>query len=99
MEESRFQEEGFNDFLKEVVELGGIEGAALGITKQVMDKGYPSLTDNQIYVFKKEVLDHYVTDSCTMCASPIPWEEMVHASDNGGYCSWCSNQIEKAKEK
>ncbi|MBC7388249.1 MAG: AbrB/MazE/SpoVT family DNA-binding domain-containing protein [Opitutaceae bacterium] len=98
VDESRFQEEDFKDYLKEIIRMGGLEGAALGIAKLLMDKDYSSLTPPQKFTFQKDVIDYYYKDSCESCASPIPWVEMLHAVENGGNCSWCANQIEKAQK-
>ncbi|CAB3705168.1 hypothetical protein LMG1866_02781 [Achromobacter ruhlandii] len=80
----------FGDFLQQLVDRDHLEGAALGITKLVIDKGESFLTDKQRYVFQKEVLDVFVKESCVRGCS-IPWSEMYEAYDNGGLCSYCAH--------
>jgi hypothetical protein len=89
MDKSRFLEEDFNDFLKELLDgqmLG--DSAAEGITKLVIDKGYDSLSDKQRYVFDKAIGEHF-TDECSRCGLDIPWTEMTATEFNGGMCGWC----------
>lgn len=89
------EEHEFEDFLKEILDAGHLEGAAEGITKLVIDKGEKALSPKQSFVFQKEVLDEFITKECKRCGGDIPYCEMYAAYDNGGYCSWCQHQIEK----
>jgi hypothetical protein len=52
---------------------------AIGITKQVIDRGEASLSPNQERVFKREVLDVFVTAECKGCGGNVPWSEMYPA--------------------
>jgi hypothetical protein len=44
----------YEDFLQEIVDGEHLEGAALGITKLVIDKGEDALSDKQRFVFNRE---------------------------------------------
>lgn len=89
------EDDGFTDFLQEIVDGGGLDGRTLGITKLVIDKGQEVLSEKQAYVFKAEVLDEYTTDECGRCSNGIPWSEMMAAHDNGGFCGWCAHMMDK----
>ncbi|OEZ02411.1 MULTISPECIES: hypothetical protein [Stenotrophomonas] len=93
------QDDGFSDFLEEVLGGGALEGAAEGITRQVVERGQESLSDKQAFVFKRDVLDVYVVDGCKRCEAPVPWSEMYAASDNGGYCNYCWHMLEKMRDE
>lgn len=84
-------DDGYRDFLHEVLAVGGLDETAAGITKLVIDKGEGVLSEKQRHVFKTQVLDIFVTEECTRCKmSDIPWSEMIYTHDNGGLCSWCA---------
>ena len=85
------EDDGYTEFLEEVLACGGLEGAAEGITKQVIEKGEQSLTEKQRFVFQRHVLDEFVTAECSQCGiEGIPWSEMMTAHENGGLCGWCA---------
>ena len=69
-------------FLTQLVNGKGIEGAALGIAKQTIDKGRASLSDRQ-----REALDGFVNqrliEVCVVCHQTIPWSERYEAMDTG----------------
>ena len=87
-------DEGYADFLQSLIDDSYLEGAAEGITKQVITKGEESLSDKQKYVFDKEVLGKYVKE-CTRCGINIPWSEMSAALENGGFCNYCEHMMSK----
>jgi hypothetical protein len=91
------EDEGFSDFLQEVLDGEGLDGAAAGIAKKVIADGgsTESLSEKQKYVFKTYVTDEYVSSDCSRCGSNIPWSEMYAAHDNGGLCNWCWHMINK----
>jgi len=91
----RFDEEGFTDFLKQVLEHGFLSETSAGITKQVIDKGTGSLSDKQMKVFEEHVIRVHAVEECKRCKDDIPWDEMYAAHDNGGYCSLCEYRIHK----
>lgn len=89
MDTSRYSEEGFDSFLKELIENSRLSDAKEeGIAKLVIDKGFDSLSEKQKFVFLKSI-DPYVYDKCSRCGCEIPWFEMSDAEYNGGLCSWC----------
>jgi hypothetical protein len=95
MKEWALNDDGFTPFLQEIVDSEGLEGAALGITKLVIDKGRETLSPKQEYVFQTQVLDEYTVDECKRCSGDIPWCEMMAAYENGGYCGWCTHMMNK----
>ncbi|WP_419571854.1 hypothetical protein [Rheinheimera sp.] len=82
-------DEEFNDFLNQLIDMGHLEDAALGITKLVISKGEGLLSEKQRYVFKKEVLEPYTKAACDRCSSSIPWSEMYDAATEHGLCNYC----------
>ena len=91
MEEKRYFEEDFNDFLQELLERGifkSQDGREEGVAKFCIDKGYELLSPKQKYVLKEQIKD-LVYDKCKRCGNNIPWCEMSASEDNGGMCGWC----------
>jgi len=89
-------DDGFNDFLQQLIKGEHLDGAALGITKKVIDTGEQSLSPQQTYVFKTYVLDEFITPECKGCGlDDIPWCEMYHAYDNGHVCNLCWHHSQK----
>jgi len=89
MNQNRYSEEDFDDFIIELVDNKRLSDAKEeGIAKRVIDKGFESLTDKQKFVFEKSI-SYYIYDICSRCGIEIPWCEMSAAEDNGGRCSWC----------
>lgn len=83
-----------SDYINDLISSNSLEGAALGIAKQFLDKGYSSLSAKQLKILEA-ILPSESQRNCTACCAPIPWCEMLESRDNGGYCSWCSHQLEK----
>lgn len=98
MDTRRFHEEGFNDFLQELVDSEQLEPMQKGITKLVIDKGYDILSDKQKHVFNY-MIDEICTETCERCGIEIPWCEMFDALDNGGYCNYCKHMLEKNEDE
>jgi NAD-dependent SIR2 family protein deacetylase len=94
LKDATIQDDGFNDFLKELLDRGALEGAAEGITKKVIADGEESLSEKQMHVFKTHVLGEFVTDECSRCGTDIPWSEMSAAYESG-MCSWCEHMTNK----
>ncbi|WP_338793212.1 hypothetical protein [Bernardetia sp. MNP-M8] len=85
----------FLSYLSELVEYEYVEHpTALGIIKQVNDKGTESLTDNQAQSLEI-VMKEYGQKDCEKCGNDIPWNELIAAIDNGGYCNFCEHQNEQ----
>ncbi len=89
------EEDEMNEFLELLVDNGHLEGSALGITKQVIDRGRDSLSSKQEYVFDNQVLKMNVLESCSICSQGIPWSEMYQAIENGGICGYCEHKLSK----
>ncbi|GAB4059932.1 hypothetical protein [Uliginosibacterium sediminicola] len=89
------EDDGFTGFLEQIVNLEGLDGAALGITKLVIEKGEKALTEKQRYVFKKHVLDEYTVEACARCGSNVPWSEMYDAATEHGLCNYCWHMTSK----
>jgi hypothetical protein len=89
------EDDGFRDFLKQIVDMEHLEGPALGVTKQVIEKGEESLSEKQNHVFKKYVIDEYTVQECSRCGHDIPWPEMYDAATEHGMCNWCWHMTQK----
>ena len=98
MKKERYHEEGFNGFVEELIKSSRLEGKEAGIAKQMLDKGYDSLSEKQKFVFDKAIENNTI-DECQRCGEDIPWCEMFEALDNGGYCSYCQHVMEKMNEE
>jgi len=95
MEENRFLEEDFPDFLHELVEGNRFnDGKETGIAKLAIDKGYESLAPKQKYVLQNAIKD-FIYDDCIRCSSPIPWTEMYATEEYGSYCNYCYHMMSK----
>jgi DNA-directed RNA polymerase subunit RPC12/RpoP len=90
----RYNEDGFAEYIQEIIDGEHLDGAALGIAKQVADRGLDSLSDKQKYVFERDVMSHYYVEECERCGNEIPWEEMYQATDSN-YCSYCEHMYQK----
>jgi len=89
----RISDDGYQEFLREVLDTGELDKVAEGITRLVLDKGEESLSPKQQHVFQKYVMEVYATKECKRMACDIPWSEMLEAHRNGGYCSWCAKMM------
>lgn len=94
----RYEEPDFESFVEELLRVERLNETEAGIAKQMLDKGYDSLSDKQKYVFDKAIENNSVKE-CKRCSSDIPWCEMIEALDNGGLCSWCQHFKEKIDEE
>jgi hypothetical protein len=72
-----------------------LEGAAAGITRQVIDQGLSSLSEKQLYVFKTEVVDEWLIRKCKRCQSDVPGHDLIGVWENDGYCSYCADKMAK----
>lgn len=85
-----------DEFLELLVNLGRLEGPALGIAKKVLAEGEGGLSGRQRHVYETEVLGDYADMECKRCMNPIPLNEAICArEDNGGYCAYCANAMSK----
>lgn len=94
MKETRFLEDDFEGFVQDLINSGRLEEKEAGIAKRMLDKGYDSLSEKQRYVFDKAIENNSVKE-CKRCGCDIPWCEMLEALDNGGFCNYCQQMMEK----
>ena len=90
----RYNEDDFNGFVQQLVDYGRLENKEAGIAKQMLDRGYDSLSDKQKFVFDKAIEKNTIKN-CNRCGCIIPWSEMYEALENGGYCNYCQYMMEK----
>lgn len=98
MRTERYNEDDFNGFVEELINSSRLEGKESSIAKQMLDKGYDSLSEKQRYIFDKAIENNTVAE-CQRCGVDIPWCEMLEALDNGGYCGYCQHMMEKINEE
>jgi hypothetical protein len=87
---SRFYQDDFNDFLETLLERDCIDKERdIGITKQVIDSGYDSLSEKQKMCFVLNVIKpNYI--ECQRCNEFISWNEVMFIMDDeDNYCSYC----------
>jgi hypothetical protein len=72
-------------FIQELIDGGRLEGAALGIAKQVVAKGPDSLSGSQDAVLEATMRE-FSTELCESCGNPIPWSERYQAAKSGRCC-------------
>ena len=72
-----------------------LEGAAAGITKQVLTHGLHSLSEKQLYLFKTYVVDEWLTRKCKCGDHSVEGHELIGLWENDGYCSRCANRMAK----
>lgn len=82
-------DDGFTEFVEQIVRNDHLDGAAKGIALQVIDRGIDSLSSAQLAVFERHVMDEFHYESCERCSNSIPWSEQYDAYHNGGFCSYC----------
>jgi len=70
---------------------GILEGAVLGIAKQIVGKGWLSLTSRQQEVFIQIAVPAAVRN-CQRCGTEIIASELELG---GTYCGWCLHQVDK----
>ncbi len=89
------EDNDYTDFLNKIIVMGHLEDSALGITKQVIDKGEDSLLGKQKFVFKTQVLDKFKVSECSRSGCDIPWSEMYDAATEHGMCNYCWHMDQK----
>jgi hypothetical protein len=90
------QDNAEHEVLECLIESDLLEGAALGIAKQVLSKGRESLSEKQEYVFQRFVADKYFKLECSRCHIPMPTSEVLIAlMEDDGLCGWCRHMREK----
>jgi hypothetical protein len=88
----------FFDYLSQLIDSEVLDDAALGITKQIINKGFDSLTPKQDVVFDKNVLKPYTRKYCKglnndykNCQGGPRWEEMYDVVFEDSFCSFCQH--------
>ena len=81
-------------FLQELIDNDDLDGAALGLTRQVIAEGEDGLTPRQKFVFNRDVVRRFVTQECQN-GCDIPWSEQYEALHNDGFCFYCYDQMTK----
>lgn len=98
MEKDRFNEADFNRFLEDLINSEYLDDKEAGIAKQVLDKGYNSLSKKQKYVLD-EAIKRYYTEECKFYSHDISWSEMLDAYVNHGYCPDCKHTLDEIENK
>jgi len=94
MKRSRYNEEDFNDFVKELLATGNLTKIQSGVTKFYLSQGYSALSEKQKHVFDF-MIDKNSVSECQHCCGDIPWCEMAQAMENGGLCNHCQRLWEE----
>jgi hypothetical protein len=76
--------------LQHLVDTGQIEGAAAGITRQMLARGEGTLSERQEWVFENQVEGKYLTRVCYLCEQLIPLSEVMQSWTNGDLCANCA---------
>lgn len=66
-----------------------LQGASLGVAKQVVSKGRESLSRRQQYVFQRYIADEYFKMKCGNCGVGMPTSDVVIALMEGD--DWCGD--------
>lgn len=70
------------EVLRHLVESEYLTKTGSGVARQLIEKGYDSLSDNQ-----KSVVDEIRKKQCRLCHGFLLLGEVVGWYENGGYCS------------
>ena len=72
-----------------------LDETAAGITKHVLSHGLYSLSEKQLHVFKKYVVDEWLNRKCRCGNHSVEGHELIGLWVNDGYCARCANRMEK----
>jgi hypothetical protein len=94
---SGHQDEEFESYVKELLDNDKLDGdVVIGIAKQIVSKGAPSISDYQLDTFINHgIWEHLYEAECRRCGEDIPWSEMLNAVEESGNCSYCQHMIDK----
>jgi hypothetical protein len=81
--------------LEHLLESGRLQGAAAGITRQVLARGEKTLSERQEWVYDTQVRAEYLTRVCGLCEDLIPLSEVLDSLGNGGLCAACARILGK----
>lgn len=73
-----------------------VSSAAEGIAKQILTRGWASLSDRQKEVFELIAVPQ-ATKKCSSCGVEVPYNELDIA--DGNLCSWCANVRYKSEKE
>lgn len=93
MEKKRFFEEGFDNYLQDLIEKGFLNETECGVCRQIIEQGYSSLKGRQPNVLN-QIIRKYTKEHCKECKRDILWKDMIDALENGGYCYECKDSID-----
>lgn len=86
-------EQDEREVLEYLVEYENLSGAALGVARQVIDRGRDSMSDGQLQVWDWYIAP-YLKMKCRMCGSPLPASEILPALvEEDGHCCPCRNML------
>lgn len=92
-DENEFKEflvdlEAHNDFVD-------MHESAVGSIKYLLDNSISSLSDKQLQVVSKGLIEHNYLHECEWCGEKIDWNEMLLAVEDNK-CSTCKDKLNKA---
>jgi hypothetical protein len=85
------EEDDLSEVLRYLIETGALEGAQLGVARQVIASGSSALSPRQAAVMRSIEQDHFVLE-CDRCGMEVPMCEMIGAMDSG-LCGYCEHMI------
>ncbi|MGA2263406.1 MAG: hypothetical protein ABSH28_18470 [Acidobacteriota bacterium] len=72
-----------------------LDATAAGITKRVISNGLVGLSEKQLSVFKKYVVDEWLARRCRCGDHSVEGHDLIGLWVNDGYCSRCADRMEK----
>lgn len=76
-----------------------LDETAAGITKRVLSHGLYSLSEKQLHVFKKYVVDEWLSRKCKCGNHSVEGHELIGLWVNDGYCARCADRMEKDDQR
>ncbi len=86
-------------FVEVLIRRDVLDGAALGVARQYVDRGERSLTDRQRDVLETHVFGEHLVKQCSSCSQDVPLSEQAEALDNGGMCGYCVHRWNKVTDE
>lgn len=92
----RQEKDDYNEYLSQLIKCDEITDATLvGITKQVIARGVDSLSSNQTYRFKNDVVENFPQPECLRCSELIPFSEAIEYLHGDTLCGSCQHTWDK----